>query len=177
MSMRRYHFVLAVLAAVWLLAPSPVQGQLRTVELFTPGQKGSCDCAQLIASLGKIAGVESVREHAGPLFATLQMRSQNSVRLQQIWDVLRNNGISADEARLAALGRLEYSGTRQLQFVITSSGETYDLVPTEASQDVCTDILLGRQVLLKGTIPASKLGGAKVIRFESLDEAESESMK
>lgn len=175
--MRRYHVVLAVLAVVWLFTPSPVQGQLRTVELFAPGQKGSCDCAQVIASLGKIAGVESVREHAGPLFATLQMRSQNAVRLQQIWDVLRNHDTRADEVRLKALGHLEYSGTGQLQFVIRTSGETYDLVSTEASRDVCTDILLGRQVLLNGTIPVSKLRVPSVIRFESLVEAESESMK
>ena len=101
-----------------------------------------------------------------------------SLRLQTVstitgLDTIELNRIcldAFDEVRLAALGRLEYSGTRQLQFVIASSGETYDLVPTEASQDVCTDILLGRQVLLKGTIPASKLGGPKVIRFESLVE-------
>ncbi len=164
----------AILAAMWLLVPPLAQGQLRTVELFISNQEGSCDCVRILRSLGKIAGVESVSSHADPHFATVQMRSENAVRLQQIWDVLNNSGIRAHDARVTAAGYLRYSDTGQLQFVIARSGETFDLEPTQTGQDVCTDILLGRQVLVNGMIPALKGRGPAVMRFDSLVETGSE---
>lgn len=171
---RRWLHAIVVLAATWLLVPSLAHGQLHTVELFISDQEGNCDCAQVLASLGRITGVESVRRRADQRFAIIQMRPENAVRFQQIRDVLKNSGIRAHEARVTAVGSLRHSDTGQLQFVIARSGEIFDLEPTQAAQDVCTDILLGSEVLVNGMIPALRGRGPAVMRFDSLVEAGSD---
>ena len=110
----------------------------------------------------EVEGVESVKVNLNQGLAAVKLKPGNTVRLEQLHDVVRSKGFTPKQAQIVAKGHLARANGK-LEFQISGAQRTY---PLEAPPGSPIHKLAGKTLLIKGAIPADQ----HLIRFTGLAE-------
>lgn len=105
--------------------------------------------------LKRISGVESVTVSLNEGLATIRLKPGNSVRLEQVWQSVKDNGFTPREAKVSAHGEVIFSDSK-LQFRLRGTDQLYDLVVDPKAERISKEIRqqTGKILLVEGVIPA-----------------------
>jgi copper chaperone CopZ len=105
-------------------------------------------------ALRKLPGVASVQVSLNQGLATIELDPGNTLRLEQFWESVENNGFTPRQARLAARGRIGRSAAGRPRLDIGSE-EGYELVVKDESSPLLAQLesAEGKMVLVKGLLP------------------------
>lgn len=101
-------------------------------------------------AIKKVEGVESVKVSLNEGRAWIRLKPGNSIRLEQIWKAVNEQGFTPREARIIAVGDLT-SSNGKLIFKVSGINEVYEVVPTP---HVDLKKQLGTNLLVAGLIAA-----------------------
>ena len=79
------------------------------------------------ADLKKTRGVESCELTGNQDLLRITLAPGNAVRMEQIWEIVRRNGITLREATVTVRGEIRFEGGKP-QLQATSSGPAYELI-------------------------------------------------
>jgi copper chaperone CopZ len=111
-------------------------------------------CAYAVrGALRKVAGVESVEVSLNKGLATVKLKSGNTARPQELWEVVRKNGFTPKETRVVVRGMIAISPQPQLKVsgsnqVLKLTGDA-KIVQEAAMQN-------GNTVMIEGTLKPGK---------------------
>ena len=109
-------------------------------------------CAYAVrGALKKISGVESVEVSLNKGLATMKLAPGNTVRLDQVWDTIKNNGFTTKETRVVARG--EVSNVKgKLRFKLTGMEQTLDLITAPKATQILERLNrhTGRRAIIEG---------------------------
>lgn len=103
----------------------------------------------------RIAGVESVSVSLNEGLATIRLKPGNSVRLEQVWQSVKDNGFTPREAKVAVRGEL-VSSNGKFQFRLLGTDQLYDLLVDPKAEQMIKEIRqqTGKTLLIEGVVPA-----------------------
>jgi copper chaperone CopZ len=109
-------------------------------------------------ALKKISGVESVDVSLNKGLATIKLGPGNTVRLDQIWDTIKNNGFTTKETRVVARGEVS-ERNEKLRFKLTGTEQEFDLIPEPKSAQLLERLKkqAGRSAIIEGRIAAGAI--------------------
>ena len=117
-----------------LITPIAVSAELRRVSVEVLGMDcGVCAHAVLV-TLRKLQGVDRVDVSLTSGLATVVMKDENSVTLEQIAHVIKRNGFSASKAHVVAAGTLKLAEGRLS--MDTGNGVTLMIVSDRSQPDL-----------------------------------------
>ncbi len=117
----------------------------------------------------KIQGVESARVSLNQGVAAVRFKPGNTVRLEQLYEVVTSKGFTPKEAKVAVLGEIMVPGGK-LRLKVYGTAQFYDLqIDSAAGPDAAqVQKQAGKTWLIEGVIPApgpKKKGTSNMIQL------------
>src|SRR5258706_12913070 len=111
-------------------------------------------CAYAVrGALKKVAGVESVEVSLNKGLAAVKLKPGNTVRPEELWEVVRKNGFTPKETRVVVRGTIGTS--TQLQLKVSGSSQVLNLTgDTKLVQDATKQN--GNTVVAEGSLKPAK---------------------
>jgi copper chaperone CopZ len=104
-------------------------------------------------SLKKLSGVEDVEVSLNKGSASIKFKSPNSIRAQDIWDIIKRNGFTPKEAAVVVRG--EIVNDSKLQIKVTGSNQIFELTGDKKILDQATH-RAGKAVTVEGALAPPK---------------------
>lgn len=116
------------------------------------------------AELKKTRGVESFELAGNQDLLRIILKPDNALRIEQIWEVIRRNGITLREARVTVRGEIRFEGGKP-QLQATGSGPAYELIGE--AEEIRRHS--GETIVMEGeTTPGPRLRDPAPIRWKSV---------
>ena len=111
----------------------------------------------------KIPGVESVEVSLNQGLATVLLKEGNTVRLEQLQDVVKRSGFTPKDAKVSARGEVIFSGGK-LTFKLLGVDRMYDVHIGSGAETTSGDVekQKGKVLIIEGVIPAPESSKATV---------------
>lgn len=117
-------------------------------------------------AIKKVTGVQAVTVSLNKGVATINFKTGNTVRMQQLRDAVKKNGFTPKDAVVNAVGQLTTTDDHKLMFTVAGTGERFQVVSEGARVSAAeASRLLGTSVLVEGTVPENQA----VLRLNSVD--------
>ena len=149
-----------------LVAAFPCAAQFRSMEIYFQGI-GCVSCVESLPSrVNRLRGIESAEVDAGKSLLKIQLAAQNRVRLEQVRDMVQQDGTKVTKAVVHVKGELAQKGA---DWVLSPAGlpVTYQVHGSaDAAPSAGVHLVQGEVAELS---PAS---GSLVIRMTRLEKAE-----
>lgn len=127
-------------------------------------------CAHVVhVALKKVPGVDSVHVNLNAGLASVKLRPANTVTVEQLWEIVKNNGFSPKETRVTVQGELILAqGKPQLK--VSGTNKIYDVVVDSKNESLSK--YSGQSVVLEGVMmPVKDKKAARPIHFRALKPA------
>ena len=115
--------------ALLLLAAMPVRAEYLYIQLKIFGLDCELCARGVSASIGKLAGVESVKVSIKTGMLDIVLARGNKFKMSDLRKRIRQNGFRAMEAKVTAIGQL--SGSK---FEVLGANESYDVGKRDAAE-------------------------------------------
>jgi copper chaperone CopZ len=115
-------------------------------------------CAHVVhVALKKVAGVDSVDVSLNKGLATVKLKPGNAVSVEQLWQLIHENGYTPKSTAVSVRGDLENS-PRGLQLKVSGTNRTIALVADPKKGTAYADAAkrLGQTVVVQGTMLPGK---------------------
>lgn len=130
-------------------------------------------CAHAVrVALKSVKGVESVDVSLNQGLATVTLKPDNTVTIEQLQHAITKNGFTTQQSTVVVTGTLVWSD-QKLVLQVSGSNELFDLIPERQPAKI-SDLkqLSGKAVTVEGVIPGTPKGKRPdTIDFRSISGA------
>jgi copper chaperone CopZ len=124
-------------------------------------------------SLKSVSGVDSVEVSLEKGLAVVKMKPGNTTQLKQLNGAITKNGFAMKDSTAIVVGTI-VSTNGKAALLVTGSNEALQLVPQSGAAAPTVTSLVGKTVVVEGTIPEGAKGKTPdSIRYQSMMEEES----
>jgi copper chaperone CopZ len=150
--MTRYFILSALLT---LMSTGPLRGEFRQIDLTIYGMDWAVCAHAVRVGMEKLAGVESVEVSLNRGLASLKLKAGNSVRLEQVHEVVTSKGFTPREARVAVMGEMK-AGDGRPGFKVSGIEQLYEVEIDSKAAISPAELgkLAGRKLMAEGVIAA-----------------------
>jgi hypothetical protein len=115
-----------------------------------------------------IAGIDTVKVSLEKGVASITLKPQNTVTMQQLHEAVVKNGFTMKQCSATVVGTLQFSGAH-VQLKVSGSNDVLSLQPDTGAFALAPD-MAGKTVLVMGILPEGDHGATPtVLRYQRIE--------
>ncbi len=125
-------------------------------------------------SLKSVSGVDSVDVNLEKGLAVVKMKPGNTATLKQLNEAITKNGFTMKDSTAIVAGTVVITRWQERHYDVSGSNDLLQLVPQSGASPPNAVTMVGKNVLVEGTIPEGMKGKTPdSIRYQSMTEEKS----